>query len=126
MVSATPESANFRSRSPCLLSLLVLSSTFRPPSKFACASNYARRAGGGWLTLHILLLLAQQRSPPEFARWLFCSRSSVYAAAYAWQSGRRPWETGPDAASPLLPAGLTPTRQCSLLALLNKVPSVYG
>src|SRR3954462_236409 len=43
---------------------------------------------GGWLVLHILLLLAQQRSPTEIADWLLCSRSTVYAAAHAWQSGR--------------------------------------
>jgi transposase len=81
---------------------------------------------GGWLTLHILLLLAQQRSPTEIARWLLCSRSTVYAAAYAWQSGRRPWESGPDAVSAPLPTNLTPARQRSLRALLQKAPSVYG
>jgi transposase len=81
---------------------------------------------GGWLTLHILLLLAQQRSPTEIARWLLCSRSTVYAAASAWQAGCRPWETGPDPARAPLPPGLTPARQRSLLALLRKAPSVFG
>jgi transposase len=81
---------------------------------------------GGWLTLHILLLRAQQRSPTDIARWLLCSRSTVYAAAQAWQLGRRPWETGPGLASARLPAGLTPTRPRSLLALLQKAPSFYG
>jgi transposase len=81
---------------------------------------------GGWLVLHILLLLAQQRSPTDIARWLLCSRSTVYAAAYAWQLGRRPWEGGSGSASAPLPPGLTPTRQRSLLALLKKAPSVYG
>src|SRR4051794_28120294 len=76
---------------------------------------------GGWLTLHILLLLAQQRSPTAIADWLFCSRSTVYAAAWAWRQGHRPWET-----AARLPAALTPTRQRSLLALLTKAPSVYG
>jgi hypothetical protein len=33
------------------------------------------------LRLHILFLLAQQRSPTEIADWLFCSRSSVYEVA---------------------------------------------
>lgn len=86
-----------------------------------------RARWGGWLTLHILLLLAQQRSPTAMADWLLCSRSTVYAAAWAWQQGRRPWETpSADPASAPLLAGLTPARQRSLLALLKNVPSVYG
>jgi transposase/IS1 family transposase len=80
-----------------------------------------RARWGGWLALHILLLLAQQRSPTAIADWLLCSRSTVYAAAWAWQQGGRPWETTSG-----LSAGLTPTRQRSLLALLRKAPSVYG
>jgi len=84
--------------------------------------KHLRRARwGGWLTLHILLLLAQQRSPSAIADWLFCSRSTVYAAAWAWRQGRRPW-----AVASGLPAALTPTRQRSLLALLKRAPSVYG
>jgi hypothetical protein len=42
------------------------------------------------LRLHILLLLAQRCSPTEIADWLFCSRSSVYETARAWQQGWRP------------------------------------
>jgi transposase len=80
-----------------------------------------RARWGGWLTLHILLLLSQQRSPTAIADWLFCSRSTVYAAAWAWQQGRRPWE-----GSSGLPAALSPTRQRSLLSLLQKAPSLYG
>jgi transposase len=81
---------------------------------------------GGWLVLHILLLLAQQRSPTDIASWLLCSRSTVYAAAHAWRLGRRPWETTLDTAGVPLPAGLTPARRRSLLALLQKAPFVYG
>jgi transposase len=81
---------------------------------------------GGWLVLHLLLLLVQKRSPTDIAHWLLCSRSTVYAAAYAWQLGRRPWEAGADPTSALLPAGLTLARRRSLLALLKKAPSVYG
>ena len=84
--------------------------------------KHLRRAGwGGWLTLHILLLLAQQRSPTAIADWLLCSRSTVYAAAWVWRQGHCPWET-----AARLPAALTPTRQRSLLSLLKKAPSVYG
>jgi transposase len=80
-----------------------------------------RARWGGWLSLHILLLLSQQRSPTAIADWLLCSRSTVYAAAWAWRQGRRPWETVAG-----WPPALTPTRQRSLLALLKKAPSVYG
>jgi transposase len=84
--------------------------------------RHLRRARwGGWLALHILLLLAQQRSPTAIADWLLCSRSTVYAAAWAWQQGRRPWEVASG-----LPAALSPTRQRSVLALLRKRPSWYG
>jgi transposase len=89
--------------------------------------KHLRRARwGGWLTLHILLLLAQQRSPTAIADWLLCSRSTVYAAAWAWQQGRRPWESRSGASATPLPGGLTPTRQRSLLALLKSAPSLYG
>jgi transposase len=80
-----------------------------------------RARWGSWLTLHILLLLAQQRSPTAIADWLLCSRSTVYAAAWAWRQGHRPWET-----AARWPAALTLMRQRSLLALLKQVPSVYG
>ena len=81
---------------------------------------------GGWLVLHILLLLAQQRSPTDIAHWLLCSRSTVYAAAHAWRLGRRPWEAESDVASGPWPLGLTAARRRSLLAMLKKTPSVYG
>jgi DDE superfamily endonuclease/Winged helix-turn helix len=85
-----------------------------------------RTRWGGWLTLPILLLRAQQRSPTAMADWLLCSRSTVYAAAWAWQPGRRPWESRSGASATPLPAGLTPTRQRSLWALLKSAPSLYG
>jgi hypothetical protein len=79
---------------------------------------------GGWLVLHILLLLAQPRSPTEIADWLLCSRSTVYAAAHAWQSGRRPGEAVSGPGSAPLPRSLTPARRRSWLALLRKAPAV--
>ena len=37
-----------------------------------------RRARWGvWLQLHIVLLLARQRSPTDIADWLLCSRDTV-------------------------------------------------
>jgi transposase len=80
-----------------------------------------RARWGGWLALHILLLLSQQRSPTAIADWLFCSRSTVYAAAWAWQQGHRPWE-----GSAGVPAALPSMRQRRLLTLLQKIPSLYG
>jgi transposase len=118
---ATPESAT------SLELFAVPAVSFRividiPAAEQARLRQQLRRARwGSWLTLHILLLLSQQRSPTAIADWLFCSRSTVYAAAWAWQQGKRPWETASG-----LPAALTPTRQQSLLALLKKAPSVYG
>jgi hypothetical protein len=55
--------------------------------------------------------------------WL-CSRSRVYAAAQAWQSGRRPGESLSGSGSVPLPRSLTLGRRRSLLALLLKAPSV--
>ena len=99
-----------------------------PAAEQADLLRQLRRARwGSWLTLHIVLLLVQQRSPSDIADWLLCSRSTVYAAAAAWQQGRRPWEPnaeGDDAAG--LPAGLTPDRRRSLLALLKQAPSAFG
>jgi putative transposase len=93
-----------------------------PAAEQARLRKHLRRARwGGWLALHILLLLSQQRSPTAIADWLFCSRSTVYAAAWAWRQGRRLWETTSG-----LPAALTPARQRSLLAVLKIAPSVYG
>ena len=85
-----------------------------------------RARWGGWLTLHIVLLLAQQRAPTDIARWLLCSRSTVYAAAALWRLGRRPWESHKADSAPPLPAGLMPSRQRSLRALLRHAPSVFG
>jgi hypothetical protein len=98
-----------------------------PAEEQVCLLAELRRARwGGWLALHILLLLAQHRSPTEIADWLLCSRSTVYAAAYAWQQGRRPWERDSEETAAPLPSGLTPARQRSLLALLKKAPAVFG
>lgn len=95
-----------------------------PDAEQARLVGQLRRARwGGWLTLHILLLLAQQRTPTDIARWLFCSRTTVYAAAALWQAGRRPWEAEGAAAAR---AGLTPDRARSLRALLNRAPAALG
>lgn len=77
------------------------------------------------LRLHILLLLAQHRSPTDIADWLLCSRSSVYEVAAA---GRQGWRPGPkqkaaESSSSLL---LAPSLRRSFLALLAKPPAAYG
>src|SRR4051794_2633729 len=75
------------------------------------------------LRLHILLLLAQRRSPTDIADWLLCSRSSVYEVAVCWRQGWQPWETTEETA---LPLALAPSLRRSLLALLRKSPAVEG
>jgi transposase len=77
------------------------------------------------LRLHIVLLLAQQRSPTEIADWLLCSRSSVYEAAACWRQGGRPErreETAPGDSA----LALAPSLRRSLLALLRKPPAFEG
>ncbi len=83
--------------------------------------RHARRSG--LLALHVLLLCAAGRTPTEIAAFLFCSRSSVYRIVNAYQTQVR--AAGCD--QPLPPGGgLTPSVRRSLLALLTKVPAVYG
>jgi transposase len=77
------------------------------------------------LRLHILLLLAQQRSPTEVADWLLCSRSSVYEVAAGWRQGWRPEPKGPAVESDAA-LRLAPSLRRSLLALLQKSPMTDG
>jgi putative transposase len=77
------------------------------------------------LRLHILLLLAQRRSPTEIADWLLCSRSSVYEVAHCWHQGWRPGQQE-QAAGDNSSLFLAPSLRRSLLALLGKSPSAYG
>jgi putative transposase len=74
------------------------------------------------LRLHILLLLAQRRTPTEIADWLLCSRSSVYEVAHAWRRGGRPGQ----AEEPASASAFMPSIRRSLLALLAKPPAAYG
>jgi transposase len=77
------------------------------------------------LRLHILLLLAQHRSPTDIAEWLLCSRSSVYEVATCWRQGWRPGQSrAAEAISSAL--ALAPSLRRSLLALLKKPPAAYG
>jgi len=82
---------------------------------------------GGLLALHILLLLADGKRPPEIADFLRCSRSSVYRAIEDWQSGKLPaqWWPEPPAATPA--AAHLPSRfQRTLLWLVQQPPRVGG
>ena len=77
------------------------------------------------LRLHIVLLLAQHRSPSEIAEWLLCSRSSVYEVAACWRQGGRPDQrelTAEGRSGRLLPSSVGR----SLLALLQKSPIADG
>jgi len=77
------------------------------------------------LRLHILLLLAQRRSPTQIAEWLLCSRSSVYEVAACWRQGWRPgrMEEPEETASAF---ALAPSLRRSLLALLARPPAAEG
>src|SRR4029077_9643524 len=83
-----------------------------------------RRARYGYLlALHVLLLCAAGRTPTEIATFLFCSRSSVYRIVNGYKAH------APDTlVNPLVPKAvwLSPSLCRSLLALLKKVPAVYG
>jgi transposase len=77
------------------------------------------------LRLHILLLLAKQRSPTEIADWLLCSRSSIYEVAACWRQGGRP-ERPPATEEVRSAMRLAPSLRRSLLALLAKPPAAEG
>ncbi len=75
------------------------------------------------LTLHVLLLCAAGRTPTEIATFLFCSRTSVYRIVTAYHTHLRAARV--DQPLPQV-GGFTPSVRRSLLALLTKVPAVYG
>jgi putative transposase len=83
--------------------------------------RHARR--GCVLTVHVLLLCAAGRTPTEIATFLFCSRTSVYRIVTAYHRQLRDARFD----QPLPPVGgLTLSVRRSLLALLKRVPTVYG
>jgi putative transposase len=88
-----------------------------------------RRARYGYLlALHILLLCADGRNPTEIAMVLFCSRSSVYRAVWAYQKGTLILEHDDHGrlTLPVRTTVLVPTLRRSLLALLKATPHAYG
>jgi hypothetical protein len=80
-----------------------------------------RRARYGYvLALHLLLLCAAGRTPSEVARVLFCSRSSVYRVARAYQAGTLQFdEVHAHATQQRRLRLLTPSLKRSVLALLQ-------
>jgi putative transposase len=88
-----------------------------------------RRARYGYLlALHILLLCADGRKPPEVTVVLFCSRSSVYRAVCAYRKGTLTLEHDNHGrlTPPVRTSVLAPTLRRSLLALLKIMPHAYG
>ena len=82
---------------------------------------------GHLLALHVLLLCATGRTPTEIAAFLFCSRSSVYRIARAYQAGSLAWAE--DEAGNLTPDRTHPlsrSLQRSLEALLKGPPRACG
>jgi transposase len=93
-----------------------------PPEQARLLAELRRARRGHWLALHIVLLLAQHRSPVEIAAVLLCARSTVYAVARNWQPGQG-WSEPIRAGGP---PSLAPSLQRSMLALLRKMPTAYG
>jgi transposase len=88
-----------------------------------------RRARYGYLlALHILLLCADGRNPTEIAMVLFCSRSSVYRAVWAYRKGTLALEHDDHGrlTLPVRTTVLVPTLRRSLQALLKATPHAYG
>jgi putative transposase len=89
-----------------------------------------RRARFGYLlSLHILLLCGQGKTPTEIAAYLYCSRTSVYRAVAAYQEGRLGDLSDSDNEDALgmgRASCLTPTIKRSLLALVKKSPQFFG
>ncbi len=86
-----------------------------------------RRARYGYLlSLHVLLLCAAGRTPTEVSTVLFCSRSSVYRIVNSYNAHERDDLFDDLTAVSARSSWLTPSLRRSLLALLKKVPSVYG
>ena len=83
---------------------------------------------GSLLTLHILLRCADGRNPTEIAMVLFCSRSSVYRAVWAYRKGTLALEHDDHGrlTLPVRTTVLVPTLRRSLLALLKATPHAYG
>jgi len=78
------------------------------------------------LSLHVLLLCAAGRTPTEVSTVLFCSRSSVYRIVNSYNAHERDDLFDDLTAVSARSSWLTPSLRRSLLALLKKVPSVYG
>ena len=84
-----------------------------------------RQARYGYLLgLHILLLCAAGHTPTEIATFLLCSRSSVYRTVEAYRQDRR--IAGGTAGEAPAPERALLRWQRSLLALLKKLPRVFG
>ena len=81
---------------------------------------------GHLLSLHILLLLCHGFSPTAIAAALFCSRSSVYRTAHAWQVGQI--QIGSIESLPRRWWGscLTESVRAQLLALVEQSPRTLG
>ena len=83
---------------------------------------------GDLLALHLVRWCADGRQPPEIAVVLFCSRSSVYRAVWAYRQGTLPLEHDHQGrlTPPVRTTVLGPPRRRSLLARLKTRPHAYG
>ena len=100
-----------------------------PPEAHGQMLAALRRARYGYLlALHILLLCADGRNPTAIALVLFCSRSSVYRAGWAYRKGTLVLEHDDHGrlTRPVRTTVLVPTLRRSLRALLKATPHAYG
>jgi len=102
-----------------------------PPEEQARMVAELRRARYGYfLPLHIILLRATGYSPSEIAAVLFCSRSSIYRAVYAYHPGQWGGITASKSLATGRPVGcrtvLSPSLKRAVLAILHRAPRLCG
>jgi transposase len=88
-----------------------------------------RRARYGYLlALHVLLLCAAGRNPPDSAAFLFCSRSSIYRIVRLYRAQKLGFivDAAGQCRAPVRTTLLMPWMQRSLGALLKAPPRAYG
>jgi transposase len=81
---------------------------------------------GYLLGIQIVLLSSEGHSPTEIARFLFCSRTSVYRAVEEYKSGKLRIGKGEEVAGQSALRMYIPKLKRSLLALIKRAPEAYG
>jgi putative transposase len=87
-----------------------------------------RARDGALLALHVVLLCAAGRNPPDIAAFLFCSRSSVYRLVRLYRARKLGFTVDAEGQlmAPVRTTILMPWMKRSLGALLKAPPRAYG